>query len=47
MRKELIQVKTRTEAIKAAPWAATIVKVEGGYMAFESIAEYMTWKAQK
>ena len=47
MRQEMIEVKTRKEAVKLAPWAAKIVKVSGGYMAFESIADFETWKKQK
>lgn len=47
MRQEMIEVKTRKEAAKLAPWAAKIVKVSGGYMAFESIADFETWKKQK
>jgi len=35
------------DAKRQAPWAAKIVKVEGGYKAFESIADYETWKRQK
>lgn len=29
-----------------ARWAAKIVPVDGGYMAFESIADFATWEAQ-
>jgi hypothetical protein len=29
-----------------APWAAEIVEVEGGFMAFESVADYDTWRRQ-
>lgn len=47
MRIEHINAKTAAQARKLAPWAAKIVKVSGGYRAFESIADYMTWKAQK
>lgn len=47
MRIEHINTKTAAQARKLAPWAAKIVKVSGGYRAFESIADYMTWKAQK
>lgn len=48
MRKQLIpNAKTAAEARKAAPWAAKVVKVEGGYMAFESVADYEVWKRQK
>ena len=48
MRKQLIHnAKTAAEARKAAPWAAKVVKVEGGYIAFESVTDYETWKRQK
>lgn len=47
MRQIFIEAKTREMAEKEAPWAAKIVKVEGGYMAFESIRDYETWKNQK
>lgn len=42
-----INAKNRKQAIKAAPNAAFIVKVEGGYLAFESVDEYYRWKRQK
>lgn len=29
------------------PWAAKIVKVEGGYKCFEGIDDYEIWKNQK
>lgn len=29
-----------------APWAAKIVEVEGGFMAFESMSDYETWANQ-
>ena len=35
------------KAKKIATWASKIVKVEGGYMAFESWTDYQTWKNQK
>ncbi len=47
MRTEFIQAKTRKQAEKIAPYAAKIVKVEGGYRAFESLEDYKTWKNQK
>lgn len=46
MRKEFIECKTRATAVRHAPWAFKIVKCEGGYMAFESSAEYHAWKHQ-
>jgi hypothetical protein len=30
-----------------APWAAKIVKVDGGSMAFESIEDYRVWRQQR
>jgi len=35
---------TKRKAITKMPWAAIVVKVDGGYMGFESIADYKTWK---
>lgn len=45
--KQSIEAKTAKEARKIAPWADKIVKVEGGYLAFESVSEYKIWKNQK
>jgi len=42
-----LQVASRKEAVNEAPWAAKIVKVEGGYMCFEYISDYQVWKNQK
>ena len=49
MRKEFIEAKkakTRKQAEKECYWASKIVKVEGGYMAFESWTDYETWRNQ-
>jgi hypothetical protein len=32
---------------RQCPWAAKIVKVHGGYMAFESIDDWKVWKSQR
>lgn len=47
MRREYIECKTRTTAARRCPWAAVIAKVEGGYIAFESRADYRVWRGQK
>ena len=47
MRREFVQVETRVAVKKRCPWAAVICKVEGGYIAFESITEAAIWKHQK
>ena len=39
-------VKTIAEAEEYAPWAAVIIEVEGGFMAFESANDAATWKNQ-
>ena len=39
--------KTAKEAKQKASWAAKVVKVEGGYMAFEFVTDYNVWKNQK
>lgn len=47
MRVEFVQVNTRKEAEKQCPWAARIMKVEGGYRCFESVVDYETARNQK
>lgn len=47
MKTEMIACKSRSTAARKAPWAAKIVKVEGGYLAFASVTDYETWKRQK
>lgn len=47
MRQQFIQTESRREAKKLAPWAAVLAKCDGGYMAFESQADYRTWRGQK
>ncbi len=47
MRNQFIDVKTYYAAKKAAPWASKIIKVDGGYRAFESITDYCLFKNQK
>lgn len=47
MRKELIKADSRYAAKKLAPWAAVIAKVEGGFLAFESVTDYDVWKRQR
>lgn len=44
---KFIHCKTRQQFTDAAgfDWAK-IVKVDGGYMGFNTIEEYKTWKAQ-
>ena len=47
MKTETIYGVTRKTAVKRMPWAAKIVKVEGGYKGFESWQDYETWRNQK
>ena len=47
MRKKMVETTSRKTAEKACPWAAKIVKVDGGYMCFESMDDYATWAGQK
>lgn len=47
MRQQFIECKSRAAANRRAPWACKIVKVCGGYMAFESISDYEIWRTQK
>jgi hypothetical protein len=48
MRTQLLEDATSArQARKLAPWAAVIIKVEGGYLAFESAEEARIWRRQK
>lgn len=47
MKQQFIESSNRKDAVKQAPWAAKVVKVTGGYLAFESMTDYETWKRQK
>ena len=43
-----VECYANVKAVKAeATWAAKIVKVDGGWLAFESVADYNTWRQQK
>lgn len=44
MRTEFHAVNNRYQAFKLMPWAAVIIKREGGYMGFESIDDYLAYK---
>ena len=40
--------KTNYRQVKRVfPFAAKIVKVDGGYIAFETVEDYKRWKKQK
>lgn len=47
MRTETVECKHRSTAKRRCPWAAVIAKVEGGFMCFESVDDYRTWKNQR
>ncbi len=48
MRKEIFTGNvSRYFVQRQCPWAAKIVKIHGGYIAFESIGDWKTWKNQK
>ena len=47
MRTQFIECKARGTAARRCPWAAVIAKCDGGFMAFESAADYRTWKGQR
>jgi len=47
MRIETIRLKTHNGAKKRAPWAAVIARIYGGFIAFESIDDFIAWKNRK
>lgn len=46
MRTQFIPCETLADAQDSAPWAAEIIEVEGGFMAFESPDDAATWRNQ-
>lgn len=44
MSQMFLPVSTRHKARIAAPWAAVIAKVEGGFIAFATVTGYRIWK---
>lgn len=47
MRKATVNAQTIDEAKNLCPWGAVFVKVEAGYMVFESIVDFEIWNNQK
>lgn len=47
MRKVFIECGSRSTAKRRAPWAAVIARADGGWWAFESVADYATWRRQR
>lgn len=47
MRTEFVECRSRSTAKRRCPWSAVIAKVEGGFMAFESVEDYKTWRTQR
>jgi hypothetical protein len=46
MRNQFVECKSRSTAARRCPWAAVIVKVDGGFRCFESVMDYKIWKDQ-
>jgi hypothetical protein len=44
---KFIQTDDKTLAFRACPWACIVKRVDGGYMCFETLTGYRTWKNQK
>lgn len=47
MRQKFVECKWRYQAVKECPWASRIMKVNGGFICFESITDYQIAKNQK
>ena len=44
MRSEFVKAETIEEAYARCPWAATVLEVEGGFHAFESVVDVEQWR---
>ena len=47
MRTQFVKSESRYQAKKQCPWQSRTAKTCGGYMCFESISDYDTWRRQK
>lgn len=47
MRKQFVEVDTQEEAWAKCPWAAKVIRSDGGFWCFESVSDYETWEAQQ
>lgn len=47
MRTLFVESKCKKTALKQAPWASIIIKVQDGFMCFESYDDYFNFKNQK
>lgn len=47
VRTDFIECAYYYQAKNACSWASKIAKVLGGFMCFESVDDYKTWKNQK
>lgn len=47
MKIKFVMTNKRSKAIEECPWSTKVIKVQGGYMCFESITDYSIWKNQK
>lgn len=47
MRQQMIECRSRSTATRRCPWAAVVAKVDGGFIAFESAADYQAWRSQR
>ena len=47
MRIEFIETDAKWYAWERAPWAAKMLHVCGGFLAFESVKAYLVWKDKR
>ena len=47
MRKQFVAASTRYAALKACPWACSALRVNGGFVCFESAGDLATYRAQR
>lgn len=45
-RREFIRVKSYNTAKNRVQWARRIATVDGGFLAFESVEDYLSWKGK-
>jgi hypothetical protein len=46
MQGPFVSCKSRAEAVQRCPSAVAVIKVEGGYLCFEAIEDYLVWSGK-
>jgi len=46
MRRQFVECASWATARRRCPWAAVVARASGGFLCFESVTDWQTWKRQ-